>query len=84
MPIENTKRKTAQKISITTLLIAMPVLLFFISFLIGRFPLSPSEVIIALSSIFLPDQNIDPVILSIVWEIRLPRIIAAMIVGAAL
>jgi iron complex transport system permease protein len=83
MSIESTKRKTVHKISITSLLVALPVLLFFISFLIGRYPVSPPEVLVTL--IFLPlGHYVDPTIQSIVWEIRLPRIIAAMIVGAAL
>lgn len=85
MPLEETDFKTVQKISVSTLLIALPVFLFFISFLIGRYPLSPVEVLIVLLSKFLPiGQHVGPAISSIVWEIRFPRIIAAMIVGAAL
>jgi iron complex transport system permease protein len=72
-------------ISVTTALIILPVLLFFGSFMIGRYPVSPMEVILAISSVFVPMKaNLDPTIYTVVWEIRLPRIIAAMIVGAAL
>jgi len=85
MSLENLERKTVQNISITMLLISLPVLLFFISFIIGRYPVSPPEVLSVLLSNFLPlGHYIDPTVSAIVWEIRFPRIIAAMIVGAAL
>jgi iron complex transport system permease protein len=72
-------------VSITTALIMLPVVLFFGSFMIGRYPVSPSDVMLAIGSVFVPIKaNLDPTIYTVVWEIRLPRIIAAMIVGAAL
>jgi len=78
-------RTIVGNVSITTALIMLPVVLFFGSFMIGRYPASPLEVILAISSVFLPIKaNLDPTIYTVVWEIRLPRIIAAMIVGAAL
>jgi iron complex transport system permease protein len=72
-------------VSLITVLIVLPVLLFFGSFMIGRYPVSPMDVILAIGSVFVPIKtNLDPTIYTVVWEIRLPRIIAAMIVGAAL
>jgi iron complex transport system permease protein len=67
--------------SLIILLISLPIFLFFGSFLIGRYPISPLDVIMAI----LPFKtDLSPAIYTVVWDIRLPRIIAAMIVGAAL
>ncbi|AKB33591.1 Vitamin B12 ABC transporter, permease component BtuC [Methanosarcina siciliae HI350] len=78
-------RETIRNISSTTVLIALPVILFFGSFMIGRYPVSPLDVMLAIVSVFVPmETNLDPTIYTVVWDIRLPRIIAAMIVGAAL
>ena len=65
-------------------LVTLPIILFFISFLIGRYPISPIEVILTLLSPLNPNFTVSPVISSIVFNIRLPRIIAAMLVGASL
>ncbi len=78
-------RKIIKNISLTTALILLPVLLFFVSFMIGRYPVSPIDVILAIVSVFVPiTTNLDSTIYTVVWDIRLPRIVAAMIVGAAL
>ncbi|AKB29664.1 Vitamin B12 ABC transporter, permease component BtuC [Methanosarcina siciliae T4/M] len=78
-------RETIRNISSTTVLIALPVILFFGSFMIGRYPVSPPDVMLAIVSVFVPmETNLDPTIYTVVWDIRLPRIVAAMIVGAAL
>ena len=77
--------ETIRDISLTTILVALPILLFFGSFMIGRYPVSPKDVILAIVSVFVPiTTNLDSTIYTVVWDIRLPRIIAAMIVGAAL
>lgn len=78
-------RETIKNISLTTALIILPIPLFFGSFMIGRYPVSPLDVILAIISVFVPiNTNLDSTIYTVVWDIRLPRIIAAMIVGAAL
>lgn len=78
-------RKTIKNISLTTTLIVLPILLFFGSFMIGRYTVSPMDVILAIVSVFVPiTTNLDSTIYTVVWDIRLPRIISAMIVGAAL
>jgi iron complex transport system permease protein len=74
-----------KKISMTSLLVIPLILLFFISFLIGRYPISPNEVLLALSSkLMLSNHTLSPSMNAIIFEIRLPRIMAAMMVGAAL
>jgi len=50
----------------------------------GRFPISPLDVILTLLSPLNSDFTVSPAITSIVFNIRLPRIIAAMLVGASL
>jgi iron complex transport system permease protein len=65
-------------------LVLLPVILFFSSFLIGRYPISPIDVILTILSPIFPDFMVSPSISSIVFNIRLPRIIAAMIVGGSL
>ncbi|AEG17187.1 FecCD family ABC transporter permease [Methanobacterium paludis] len=72
-------------ITTTTALILLPILVFLGSFLIGRYPVSPTDVLVAIVSVFVPIKtNLSSAIYTVVWNIRLPRIVAAMIVGAAL
>ena len=66
------------------ILIFLPIALFFISFLIGRYPVSPVEVVLTMLSPIFPDLEISTRITSIVFDIRLPRIIAAIVVGGSL
>jgi iron complex transport system permease protein len=64
--------------------IFIPMTLFFMSFLIGRYPVTPIEVIYTLVSKFNPSYAVSDTITSVVFNIRLPRIIGALVVGAAL
>ncbi len=66
------------------LLIFLPIILFFISFLLGRYPISPVDVISTILCPVFPQLEVSPTITTIVFEIRLPRIIAAILVGASL
>ena len=66
------------------LLIFLPVLLFFASFMVGRYPISPIDVIKTILSPLIPALTVSPTITSIVFHVRLPRILAALIVGASL
>ena len=75
--------ETKEIISIV-LLIFLPIILFFASFLIGRYPISPVDVINTILCPIFPQLEVSPTITTIVFEIRLPRIIAAIVVGAAL
>lgn len=64
--------------------IITPVILFFLSFLIGRYPVTPVEVIYTLISKFDPSYVVSDTVSSVVFNIRLPRIIGALVVGATL
>ena len=66
------------------LLIALPVFLFFVSFMLGRYPVAPIDVVKTILSPIFPQLAVSPELNSIVFTIRLPRIIAALLVGAAL
>ena len=76
--------KETKEIIGIVLLIFFPIVLFFTSFLLGRYPVSPIDVISTLLSPIFPQLEVTPTITTIVFEIRLPRIIGAMVVGACL
>lgn len=83
---ENSKDSSSSidKYAVWVLLIAVPVFLFFLSFLLGRYPIAPIDVVKTILSPVFPSLVVSPQISSIVFDIRLPRIIAALLVGAAL
>ena len=61
------------------------IALFIISFALGRYPVSPLDVIKVLVSHVLPiDHTWRNTVETVVMQIRLPRILAAMLVGASL
>lgn len=61
------------------------LLIFLFSFMIGRYPVSPGNLILILASRFFPIPHTWSAVVDIVvFSVRLPRIIAAMLVGAAL
>jgi iron complex transport system permease protein len=76
-------KETKEIISII-LLVFFPIILFFASFLMGRYPISPIDVINTILCPVFPQLEVSPTVTTIVYEIRLPRIIAALVVGAAL
>ena len=67
-------------LSMTLLLLAIILL----SFWIGYYPLSPSQVIKAFLSRFGYQGEILPQAVTIFWNIRLPRILSAVFIGASL
>lgn len=73
-----------KEIIIVLILIFLPIVLFFTSFLLGRYPISPIDVIKTILCPIFPQLQVSQTITTIVFEIRLPRIIAAIVVGAAL
>ncbi len=76
--------KKGRGLSAGVILLILLIFLFILSFTLGRYYVSPSDVIhILLSHIF--STNVPPSIPdSVVMQIRLPRILAAMLVGATL
>lgn len=67
------------------LLIAVPVVMFFISFSMGRYALTPQELISTVYWHFKdPSMIADPNMETVVFNLRLPRVIAVMLTGAGL
>ena len=61
------------------------VVVFFGSFMLGKYPIMPDELLkILFSKIFTIDQTWPDAAENVVFQIRLPRVIAAGLIGAAL
>jgi iron complex transport system permease protein len=66
-------------------LLALPLPLFLLSLLLGRYQIAPPTVLEALLSPVLPMTGDAPgVMQTLILRIRLPRILAAMLIGASL
>ena len=80
-----TAEKTKKfKIKFTTLVVIFTVV-FFGSFMLGRYPVSPPELMkIILSGIIDIPQSWPDAAENVIFQIRLPRVLAAAIIGAAL
>ena len=66
-------------------IVLLPILAFVLSFPLGRFPISIPVLLTALAGKVFPFvHGPEGVINTVIFQVRLPRIIAAMIVGAAL
>ena len=76
-------KETKEIISIV-LLIFFPIVLFFASFLLGRYPISPIDVVKTILCPVFPQMEVSSTLTTIVYEIRLPRIIGALVVGGSL
>ena len=73
-----------KEVLVVPILVILPIVLFFVSFLIGRYPIAPLDVIRTLLSPIFPSLEVSRTITTVVFQIRLPRIIAAILVGASL
>lgn len=79
-----TRSRTTVRLT-ALLLVLAPVIVFLLSFLIGRYPVPPLTVIRVIAAQFLPVTPDWPAVVgSVVLDVRLPRVIAAMIVGGGL
>jgi iron complex transport system permease protein len=67
------------------LLLAAPIAIFLGSFVIGRYPVDPVTVVRVILGAWLPLKvTWSPAVHAVVMDVRLPRIAAAMLVGAGL
>lgn len=65
--------------------LAVMIALFFGSFMLGQYPIPPSGVVDIIGSRMLGYECSQPdMAQTIVWKVRLPRIMAALLIGAAL
>ncbi|MGL4963134.1 MAG: FecCD family ABC transporter permease [Inquilinus sp.] len=79
-----TRSRTTVRLT-ALLLVLAPVIVFLLSFLVGRYPVPPLTVIRVIAAQVLPVTPDWPAVVgSVVLDVRLPRVIAAMIVGGGL
>ncbi|MBP2046993.1 FecCD family ABC transporter permease [Methanobacterium aggregans] len=79
------EKVVSHEVSAVLLMIIALIILFFLSFLFGRYPLSLNEVVLAVASkLGLINFTLPPAVDTIIFQIRFPRIVAAMMIGAAL
>lgn len=68
-----------------TMLVVIFIVVFFGSFMLGRYPVSPIELVkILLSGIIDMPQSWPDAAENVIFQIRLPRVLAAAAIGAAL
>jgi iron complex transport system permease protein len=61
------------------------ILLFFVSFLIGRYRITLDDIFtVFYSSLFKTDCNLSNMVQSVILKVRMPRIFAAILIGGAL
>ena len=81
---EKAKTKTMFRTR-TAILAVCFVVVFFGSFMLGKYPIMPDELVrILLSKVIAIDQTWPDAAENVVFQIRLPRVIAAGLIGAAL
>ena len=72
-------------VSVFAIILAVLIILFILSFAVGRYPISPFNVVKILISQIIPLTHTWPSIIeTVIVQIRLPRILAAVLVGASL
>jgi ABC-type Fe3+-siderophore transport system, permease component len=69
---------------IMIILFVVFVMSIFVSFVVGYYPLTPTEVMKAAISRFGYEGEVLPQAVTIFWNIRLPRILSAVFIGASL
>ena len=67
-----------------TLLVVLTALAMLLSFWIGYYPLSPDEVFRAVLAGWGWEVDVIPQAVTIFWKVRLPRVLAALMIGGAL
>jgi len=67
-----------------TIMFVVMICAVFFSFWIGYYPLTPMQVVQAFASRFGYQGDVLPQAVTILWSIRLPRILSAVLIGASL
>ncbi|MDQ7095683.1 iron ABC transporter permease [Desulfosporosinus sp. PR] len=81
--LKSESEKSLSKVYI--LIILLPILAFIFSFPLGRYPISIPDLLSALAGRVFPFvHGPEGVVNTVIFQVRLPRIVAAMLVGAAL
>lgn len=82
----NTKRKFLKNIHIRiSILLLILIVAFFFAMCIGRYDITPFAVVRIISGYFMNNlDNLDAICVNVVMQVRLPRILLSMIIGAGL
>lgn len=82
----NTKKLLMRKIYTTILVMGLVLIgAFFFSMCIGRYSITPGEVIKVIVGYFTGSlDEMDPILVNVVMQVRLPRILLSIIIGAGL
>ena len=81
--LEETRKRKQYRLLLLMMLIAMICAVFF-SFWVGYYPLKPTEIVKAFAMRFGYAGYVFPQAVTIFWNIRLPRILSAIFIGASL
>ncbi|MEF9935317.1 MAG: iron ABC transporter permease [Clostridium sp.] len=57
---------------------------FVLSFAVGKYPISPRELILGLVAPYMEGVDVGPEVVTIIYNVRLPRVIGALLIGGAL
>lgn len=69
----------------SVLFVALPLALFLLSFLVGRYPVDPLTVVKVLAARLLSlDHTWPEVVDTVVLDVRLPRLLGALVIGGSL
>ena len=66
------------------LLIILPIITAVLALGIGRYLISPSDVVAAIVGRFTGNSGLSDMVVNTVWNLRIPRILLALLVGAGL
>lgn len=81
----NVKPIVTKQRGIMTVLVIMPIVVFFLSFVVGRYEVSLPELIyIFTAKLFHLPVTWTPAVETVIFKVRIPRILAAMMIGGAL
>ncbi|NLY70256.1 MAG: iron ABC transporter permease [Clostridiales bacterium] len=65
-------------------LVLLPILLAIVALTIGRYPVSYADIWKALTGLFFAESNLSATAHTVIFDVRIPRILAAIIIGMAL
>ena len=82
--IDADARTRSRYFSLQLTMLAAMISVILVSFLIGYYPLTPVEVCEAFASKLGYQGDVAPQAITIFWNVRLPRILAAVLIGASL
>lgn len=86
--ISSNDATVSERRSLSMVMISISAVVFFltlISLCVGRYNINPSEILdIILSNIFRVNKHLDEATYNVITNLRLPRVVASLLIGAAL